>query len=520
MRKLLGLMAVLVVFTGCKYNYNSEFEQMAAKEGWSKKRVLANLGESYYDRFLEEDTDGELTVNFAVLPKEWVRKNVEQAADDIADVLNYKNERNAAYADFFGVRPFLEKEEKRLRVIQARVRAAELHDEFKKLTGDMVNPHTNNNYYGPSAYGNGYGQKSEKEEGLKNGFVWKIYLPKDLNDLFDFSLDKIKVAKEKGHLKVIERSGLFISRKYDHKEQDVANLDDPNAFVWVPKSFALELIFHKIVNVEKPANNNFDYVEVYRITNVVTRKRESLPCIKAFSIYDGVVLLVDTDKEGEPGYGSPDHVSKVYGLGNSRDVLSNKSLMEMLFQDRRKRDRILPEKTSLFVEFAKVGSPVDIWEDAPGDKGWPWPLFKYKNALKNNYNVKLEWEKRKNGNNGPTLTRKLKCAKKEWTNSSNTVPCVGAIVEHYRLKAPYDGKLISAIILHLQDTKRVEFVTADGVPELAVIVPGVNKFIEDKPYAIEYTEGERRWRIEKRDGAKVFNKRKRISLTNGRTGIY
>lgn len=525
------LVSGCLLLAGCNYSYKGEFESSAKKRGWTEDEIAAAHAWSYRLLFTEEDVKDKekLVVKWRVLPTEWIRKTLEETLDDIDAVLSYQNEEESRYVDFTGTREYLLREEKRLQAIFARIRAAELHDKFRELTGDYSGSYhysSSSSYapsYAPSYYGSGYGYgssyTSESELDLQKGFAWKVYLNKDLREIFQFRLDKIDAAKKQGQLKQIERSGIFIDRKFDRKEQDPAHLDDPNAYLWRSRKIGLEICYYKVLDKDKPENNKFDYAEAYRIKDVKDLRREKFPCIKAFNIPRGVVLVIDADKEGEPGYGVPDKVMLVSDLGGTRQLFADDSLVNLIFQEDKHRQRVKPKPEELFVEVARVGVKVEIWEDAPTPQGWPWPLFKYKNKLENNYNVKLEWEKVKDDGE-PRLTRRLKSIKKEWTNGKDpTVPSVGEVVEYYHIKPPYDGELVTAEVRWQVNTKTVRFVFKDGTEETVMLLPGSKKVIEEEPFAIEYTMGEKRYRIEKVN-SKVFNKRKEIAKEGLKTGVY
>lgn len=489
-------LAAVVLLSGCPPAYNEEFLSLAKKRGYSLDQQHSALGESY-TYFLEEDGQGGFTVKYRILSNALIREELDRVLADIDSILSYKNQEWARHVDYFASRGFLEQEEKRLKVIRSRVRAAELHDLFKDMTG----------------------VRSLNNGDHANGFNHKAFVPKDLSELFDFTLDRVKQAKEKGILQLVEKGGFFVHRKYDRKEQDPSHLDDPNRFVWVEKAVALEVNFYKIVDVDPPGNNQPDYAECFRVVDLASLKLESQPCVKAFRVSDGVALVVDVDKEGEAGYGSPDHVVKVSGVQETQDIFSDSQMLEVIFKtDKSVNERVPPKEKTLFVEIARVGSPVNVWQDAPDANGWLVP-FSYKDELESNFNVKFEFDQPK-ANGKISLSKTLKSVKKEWTNGVRAKPSVGAVVEHYRLKPPFNGEVLSAQVLYFENSRKVSFVFKDGSEETGVIVPGPNKFIEDAPFAVEYTEGEQRWRMEKHGDSQVFNKRKQISPAVEPTGLY
>ncbi len=368
-------------------------------------------------------------------------------------------------------------------------------------------------------YQSGGSNQSEEEKKLRNGFSFRMFLPKDVSELFKFSVDRIETAKERGLLKLIEESGVFMDRKYDKKKQDLGSPDDRNKFVWQSRSIALRIHFYKVIDVEKPENNQPDYVEAYRVTDLKEGKQEAKPCVRAFAKSGVFVVLIDKDAEGEQGYGLPDEVLELSGFSTSNEVFSSRQLWNMVFKEKEEVNRTRPKQKQVFVEIAKLGQEINVWEDAKDEKGWLVP-FKYRNSSGSNYNVKLKFKERKGNNPDELKYRRIEAFAKEYTAGSKHEPAAGAAVEYFQPKAPYDGEFLKAEVLHAQDTKKLEFSYKNGKQETVVLVPDTSELIEAEPYAIEYTEGEIRWHLEKRDGSKVYNKRKQVSNVKGKTGSY
>jgi len=532
-RSILTLLGAAIFLSGCGPAYKPDVKKDMRALGWVEDRVELNHYMSYRYLFGQEDekNKGRYVVNYARLPKTRVREKLDTVLQDIDDILSYRNPWAVKYVEHFDLKADLERQEKVLKSVRARVRGAELYDQFKQLTGvgsSRGHGGGHSDYgggYSPyaSSYGSYDSDYEEEKKELERGYDFRIYLNQDLSKLFNFTLDKVTNAKERDILQKVEDGSLFVRRKFDRKKPDPNNLNDANQFVWVSLALTLELDFYKIVDVTKPQDNRPDYLEGFR---AVGGKRETYPCMRVFFVNTDArgVVIVDTDREGQPGFGFPDYVEMASGVDSSRSIFCNGQLLNVLFpEDKQQYERKKPEEKPLYVEIARIGDPVNLWEDAPTDKGWLVP-FRYRDEHGRAYNIKLEFEKVEHKKGSVTFTRKLKSIKKEWTAGGRYQPSVGMVVECYKPKAPYDKELVSAQVLHMEDTKKVKLVFQDGTEETGTILPAVNgnnsKYIEDEPYAIEYGEGEKRWHIEKVDGAKVFNKRKQVALVHGETGVY
>ena len=71
-----------------------------------------------------------------------------------------------------------------------------------------------------------------------------------------------------------------------------------------------------------------------------------------------------------------------------------------------------------------------------------------------------------------------------------------------------------------ENPKMVVFIFEDGTVDTKIITHVSNVVVEDEPYAVEYTEGQKRWRIEKDSGSNIFNKKKEVALLQNSTGAY
>lgn len=504
--RLVQLIMCVGFLTGCAKNYRDEFLKQAKDKGWTEEQRLAALAYSDRLHFLVKDSSGAYKPNYARLSKTHVREKLGKAKEDINQLLGYEDEESARYVDYFGLRQSLEHEEEILKAVYDRVRTAELHDQFRQLIGAAPPP----SYQNPHNF-SGYSAR-------------QIFASTDPVTSFSFSLDQLDYAKQKGTLKIIEQARASLQRKFDRKEKNPSSPDDPNDFIWKSKKYDIEVTSYKILDVEKPENNDADYLEGYRISD---GKKESLPAFRVVYIEElgrGAFLL-DVDKEGETGFGLPDLVDPIADPLTVADVLADTDLLDLVFAEKKSQKRVRPKPKPVFVEIARVNKkPVDMWEQAPDEKGWAIP-FRYKNDIQSNYNVKLVFAKlEKSTDPASGFYKQIKYLKKEWVSGGNRyIPSFGQVVEYYRMKPPYhERNLVHAQVLQQEDTKKLSLVLKDeGVEQIFIVLPGNNKLIEELPVMIEYTEGQKRWRIQRDENSKVFTRRKEVSSAKKNSvGIY
>jgi hypothetical protein len=504
--RLVQLFLCISLLTGCAKNYRDEFLRQAKDKGWTEEQRLAALAHSDRLYFLTKDSSGTYKPNYARLSKTHVREKLEKGKEDLNQLLGYDDDENARYVEYFGLRQSLEHEEEVLKAVYDRVRAAELHDQFKQLIGAAPPPSPYDSHHF-----SGYNAR-------------QIFASTDLAKAFSFSIDQLDYAKQQGMLKVIEQAHTSLQRKFDRKEKNPSSPDDPNDFVWKSKKYDIEVTSYKVLDVEKPEDNDANYLEGYRLHD---GKKESLPALRIVYMDElgQGALLLDVDKEGETGFGLPDLVEPVERPVTVADVLADTDLLDLLFTEKKSQKRVRPKAKSVFVEIARVNKkPVDVWEQAPDEKGWAVP-FRYKNDLQSNYNAKLVFAKlEKSTDPAAGFYKQIKYLKKEWISGNNRyLPSLGNVVEYYRMKPPYhERNLVHAQVLQQEDTKKVSLVLKDeGTEQTLIVLPGTNRLIEDLPIMIEYTEGQKRWRIQRDEQSKTFTRRKEVSTSKkNSTGIY
>lgn len=501
-----ALLAAATYLSGCTPPYKKAFDDAASENHWTKDQELAAY--AYADRiFWAQETaegSGAYVILYSKVPTANVDKQLASILNDFDQSLDPKNADMRQYVQTFGLQKDMEHEEAVTEVIYTRVHAANLETQFQQDMGEI-----------PTS-----GPEAELAEGYD---AKRIFLAKDVAAAFPFKSEVVEAAKKDGTLKQIEHVTLDLSREYDHKEANPDNVDDANNFVWKPLTMALDLTNYKIVTDDKPLDNLGNYIEGYRVVN---GKKEDKPCVKVFFPNGGesAIVLLDRDREGEPGFGVPDVLEQLT-LASAQDIIRSDDILSTLFPEKKEAKRKLPPNEVFKIEISRVGQ-ASIWEKSPTDAGFDVP-FRYRDLLNDNYNVRIKFNDPTVDPNDPAAVaraladfRTIQYVAKEYTkNGSDDEPSAGAVIEYFHPKAPYDGK-VKAEVEYTDDTKKVQFIFPDGTITDGLVVPGSNKFIEDKPYAKSFNEGTKRWLIEKSEGSDVYDERRLVSPPKWSVGQY
>lgn len=515
--KVLFFGTLLFFVAGCQPSFFEHFKKDTCDvKRWTDEQCRAAFRRGTRFLFGKEKPGGnnEFEVNYGVLQISEVDEQVKNLREDLRAVLDYNNKPERKFIDVHNLGLYLEHQEKVFEALDASLQAVSLNGKFQRLIGFS----TGYSYYGYSndPHGDSYSLK-------------KIFGNKDILATYPFNLDQIEDARKQGKLEVIESVEWKINRMLDRKIPDPDDPSDPkdvNRFIWRPRTEWLSATTYKIWDIKKdpkPQNSFGNYIEVFRMTQ--DNKKESYPALKIFFPYgtDRGVMVLDSDREGkDPGFGLPDFVEQVT-VSSLRDIMQNQTLLSRIFEEKDRRERIRPNPKPVFAEIARVGQPMDMWEKALDAAGWKVSL-KYQNTLKNNYNIhiKLDRDKR-NTDDGqpPDIVTKIEYIAKEWTGSDQNTPSVGQVWEYFKPKADFAFKNITkAKVIYWESTKKIVLDFEDGSENVGTVTPGNNKYIESEPYAIEYTEGQKRWRLEKDLGSSIFNKRKEVTMPKTVTGIY
>lgn len=506
LRALAVTAAILAVsfLSGCTPPYRQTFEDAAKEKHWTHKQMLAAF--AYADRiwWARELKEGSNTyvILYGKVPTSKVAAQTLSVLNNLDALLNPNDPGARQYLDTFNLRKDLEHEEQIGEAQYAREHAADLQDQFSKLNGDTPS-------YGPEAtVSSGYNIK-------------KIFLAKDPAEAFPFKSDEIEGAKKDGSLKEIESLQLDFQSPYDHKAPNPAIPDDSNEFIWKPVHMAIQLTNYKIITDDKPQDNKGNYIEGYR---VIDGKKESKPALKIFfpSNGYGAIVLIDTDREGDAGFGVPDILQSVSGLDNVRDVIANGTLLATLFQEKKSEKRVLPPHNLFKIEISTVDKPIDPWEKAPTAEGWIVP-YKYADKTGENYTIEIKFKKLRHedlkDSDGEMDMSKMQYREIEYIakvyhkSGDKYSPSAGQVVEYFR---PRDGaaKKCKAEVDYGNDQK-INFTYEDGTEMSAVLTPK-SKLVEDVPYAKSFVQGQNqfRWWVESSNGDGKYDKRKKVSLAD------
>ena len=502
-RSVLVVLIIGVSFLaqGCALSYKKGFLDRAANKGYTKEQALAAYYMSFRWYFSREVEKGKYQVVYSRLPMEVVQKQMERYLSDLSAILDYKEEEMSKFLDIHGLRPYFEHQEKVEQAIYARVRAAMIFAKFQELTGTR------------SYYSHGHGDLS-----MWGGYDPKIFVITNFDEGLPFRSDVIDKAKASGILKPIETVRVEHSSIYNRKDPDPSDPLDHNKFIWRSKEYSIEAVRYKIVDDEKPRDNYGNYIEAFRIFR---GKKESKPALRAFLDGRGssAIVIVDDDKEGKDiGFGLPDSITTM----NENAVLKEESLAG-LFPEQENEKRIPPQLKPVRMEIVKIGETVSAWEESKDSKGWTAPEGYQAKPLKNNYNIKIKFVKPEMRDmQSVSMTKKMEAIVKEWIRPGERYAASNfQVLEFFRLKDPYDKEISAAHVRADENTQKISVILLNGEERTGMIVSGNNIFIQENPFAIEYTLGDKRYRIQDDNNDGIYEKRKEISKpVADETGTY
>ena len=430
-----------------------------------------------------------------------VEKKQLKDAEEILDT-NPKNEEWYKIVEEMGVRSYFEAQERALRFRVARLQLTAVHNEFRKLLGEI--------------------DTSSEAEKRRSGYNVRIFLPEfDPERDASFRAKFLEEAKRNGKLFFIGMTTVFDFESFGKKDPDPEFPNDPNRFIWKEKAEGLEVRLYKVMNHTSPRENQAHYLEATRLIhrfdktgNLVATDRESKPALRIFaSPSDALdIVVMDTDREGDLGFGLPDIVEKLYsGISSGKELyLNHQTLLAKLFQERvAEKRKLLSKPDSQKLEIAEVGTPVDPWEKATTPKGWLVP-HDYQSEKKDNYQLEVIFKPRKSEDYN--LPRHIDFITKVYHSAASTwMPVKGEVVEYFRPLPEFAEKNILEARVDWSNRKRITF-EREGQPSISGIVnPGKNLFIGERPSAIEFSDGATRWLIADRDKSGVFMYRREVA---------
>jgi len=486
-------------------NYTEE-ERLALFYG---AKGVGCIPEWYFE--VEKDKDGKPGVPKIAYYKVTLDETLsaeKKQLEDAAAVLSTdpKNERTYRLLEEFGLRGYFEAMERAGKFRRARLELKLNYDEFRKLLGEI--------------------DTSPEAEKRRKAYTAQIFLPSwDPAKEAPFVAKYVEEAKKSGKFVFVGMTTVFDYELLGKKEPDPESPWDPNRFIWKEKAEGLEIRLYKVMANDRPRDKQPSYLEGTRITlkfdkegKVVDTQRESKPALRIFASPSETldIVVLDTDREGDLGFGFPDVVERISpSIQSGKDLyLKNQSLLAKLFVEKvADMRKPLPKREPQKGEVAAAGTPVDPWEKAPGPQGWSVP-HEYKSEKQNNYKVEIVFGPRKSGDDSPV--RQIKFFAKVYHAAANEwEPVKGEVIEYYRPLPEFAEKNILEARVDWSNKKKVT-IEREGKPSISGILnPGKNAFTEEKPVAIDFTDGETRWRIADRDKTGVYMYRMEIAKSSG-----
>ncbi len=509
----LFLLFFLVASSGCVQTFYSYVRDGAKKEGMTRDEQEVVMAIANREALMKKSKEGIYEIDKSRMTLDDVVKNLNQALADLEKIQSVKEDGWQKYNEAHDLWNYFAKEERIYRFLRDSARARQLQARFRELIGES---------------------SGDSGRSQKHAYDPRLFIAEsDAEASSKFALARIEDAKTNGKLKLTQTFIVFLSDKYGLKTVDPRDPDDANRFLLKEDAWGLEIKTFAIIEGTEPVKTVAnEYVEATRVVlkrgsadDFAAIARESLPALKIFSSANQRLNVVvgDEDKENEIGFGKPDFVEAASGIQNGHDFyLHRKDLISRLFKTPAVKGP-RPKRDPPRVEIARVsGTTTDIdsrWQKSPSPAGWSVPI-EYANGNRDNYNVKIRF---KDGGDSGNGGRKVEYIVKEWHSTGDHFkPSAGAVVEYYRPKPPYDrNDILEAKVLREESTKKLT-VTRLGEQTVTGFVYKSNIFTADEPEMIDYTYGNRRFRIADRAGNDgIYESRKEISRpTDSKTGIY
>ncbi|GEM_PF-3497321 len=435
-------------------------------------------------------------INPAAVSVEDAKKVLEDKAKSLDEILSYRDKELSDFIDWFkGMRQGLEKEEKIALWLLRRIQFVHTFNEFTNLVGELPKEMLGKEaeYFMP------YGRNTYS--------LRMLYPSRDLYKI-PFTALYLENAKKEGVLSKIDSFYVLDDQKYAKK---LENLRDPNEFSWEKRQRGWKVDSYMIIPASdiKPANNVVQYIEIYRVENMggIYGKLESLPAVRGFlaaGAQNVTVFVIDYNKEGEDGFGSPDAVKNIFGsIVTGRDLYfdstNRENLFEALYDNSRainlkRPERQKPDEKPLYVEVVPMGKKIDIdiWETG----NWTVPIeyLTLNKGLEIVYDSpKTPEDKRLDEKQG---VKKILAFKREFTRDGKKV-----VVEIWIPKKEYSGRNIAEA-----SANNIFKVRIKGGEEKS----GDIEYFAERIKTIIYQFGGRWFQIVDNDGDGIFEKKKEI----------
>ncbi|MFH1064193.1 MAG: hypothetical protein V1729_03880 [Candidatus Woesearchaeota archaeon] len=488
--KALLALGIISTMAGCE-SFEKNLEDKIMAKGYTRSQAEVGAAEGRRRLFTDktEHEDGTVTyeLNYDVFSDEDTLQVVKQTYSDIHESLKTEGSIEwMKYMDSTGIGEHLQKQEKvwkfHLDMLQSKV----LERKFK----DLVQPHNwYGGYYSYGYYGNAMSQFSVKPD---ERYSLSTHFP--LNRATrEFDADYVKKARKSGDIDdkdlVVEEVAHILSflEKIPNPQYKV----DKGVNPWTYKRRKGGIMI-KSFNLDNDPEKKPDYIEVYRLDD--KGDKEELPAVRIFkpSGSDELeVIVADFDFEGDPGYGVPDHVGRVFMIENGQELLQRKELIDLVFQKKRMEEsRARPDISDLNPLHIAEAGKVDMAAYDIDNNGW-------EHFLPDNYtasaddtptrfkvHVKRDIDPEKTPDHG-RMAAEIKWIALEYTGGAR-------VVEFYKPDEKYKGKKVKVNIIG----DNVSITQEDGRIERY----DVKAVIGDRPFRIDFDRNSsKRWEILDKD---------------------
>lgn len=470
-----------------EFKYNRKQAEIAAE------RAVLTLAATY--------KDGKWELKRDIVKVEEMKKLLTDRAKSLDLLLRYDDKWSARFIDWLkGMRPAIEREERATLWALQQIQLVHTYNEFVDLVGHL-----------PKEL---IGSDTEYffEHSPKNYSIRMLYPAKDIAQI-PFTASYLEEAKKQNKLKLVDSFTVLDSQNYSEK---IPDFEDANKFSWDKRERGWTILSYKITATsDRPNDNVVQYIEVFRV-DANTLKIEELPALRGFlaaGASNTTVFILDYDKAGENGFGSPDAVKKILqNIITGRDLYDNESLrkdllVELYERPRNNKDRPerrRPPDPPVYVEIVPMGKKlkVDIWEMKK--EGWNVPIS-FKDLFKNLEVVygkpdKDDLEKIKSGQITGDL-KKISLLIREFKMSGETV-----VVEYWKPKAEYLKMNVRSITGGI-GASATYTLQRKGFPKEEAEI----EYFGDKITQVDYFYGGLWFRIVDEDGDGTFEKRRQIA---------
>lgn len=454
--------------------------------------------------FTKNDENKSIVINPNGLLAADLEKVLKDEVKSLNSLLSYQNQENSDFIDWAkGFRQGLEKEEQIVLEILRRLNYVKSYNDFTDAVGELPESMQSKEftYFFPN--------------GRKYYSMRLLYSRTDkrLEDI-PFTSEYLEAAKRDGTLKLIDSFEVMSLREFAKK---VPNLHDANDFSWDKQNQSWVILSYKVMSVkDKPVDNVVQYIEIYR--KAITKNfsgAESVPAVRGYMAAGGskvTVFVMDYDREGNPGFGSPDEVVKIFSdITTGSDLYSDPMLKDKLITSifespqnniKDKLDRKKPKDHQVYTSIVKMGdAPLDVWEQ--GIFSVPFDYKILSQNLELVYAPPITSEEKRLAER--EKLKQIKLFIREFKQDSKVV-----VREHWLPKKAYSERNI-AHSAALTDTIKIR--KKNGIEESGEIA-----YFAEHVKVIDYSFGGKCSRIVDDDGSGIFKKKRAIACPAGMAG--